>query len=70
MSLTIKFSYYFKSLSLTIKFNYYFKSENLIIGFNHYIKLLNLTTSCHLGLIIMFNDVKQTCEIKNLIKVE
>jgi hypothetical protein len=32
--------------------------------------MLGLATSCHLGFAIMFNDVKQTYEIKNSIKVE
>jgi hypothetical protein len=32
--------------------------------------MLGLVISCHLGFVIMFNDVKQTYEIKNLIKVE
>jgi hypothetical protein len=32
--------------------------------------MLSLTTNYHLSFAIMFNDVKQTYEIKNLIKVE
>jgi hypothetical protein len=32
--------------------------------------MLGLATSCHLGFAIMINDVKQTYEIKNLIKFE
>jgi hypothetical protein len=60
----IKFSHYFKSLSLPIKFRHYFKSLSLAIKFNHYFKLLSLASSCHLGLTIMFNDVKWTCEIE------
>jgi len=58
MSLTIKLIHYFKSLNLVTRFNQYFKALNLAIRFNHYFKLLNLTTSCHLGLAIMFHDVK------------
>jgi hypothetical protein len=38
--------------------------------FSDYFQSLNLTTNYHLGLAIMFNDMKWTCEIKNLIKVE
>jgi hypothetical protein len=32
--------------------------------------MLGLITSYHLNFAIMFNDVKQTYEIRNLIKVE
>jgi hypothetical protein len=32
--------------------------------------MLCLTTNCHLGFAIMFNDVKQTYEIKKLIEVK
>jgi hypothetical protein len=32
--------------------------------------MLGLAISCRLGFAIMFNDVKQTYEIKKLIKVE
>jgi hypothetical protein len=31
---------------------------DLTIMFNHYFKSLGLATSNHLGLVIMFNDVK------------
>jgi hypothetical protein len=51
-------------------FSHYFKSLALAIMFNHYFKSLSLTISCHLGLAIMFNDVKWICEIKNVINVE
>jgi hypothetical protein len=49
LSLAIRFSIYFKPLSLAIKFTYYFKSLNLNVG---------VATNCHLGFVIMFNDVK------------
>jgi len=39
-------------------FNYYFKSLNLAIRFNHYFNSLSLATNYHIGLAIMFNDVK------------
>jgi len=32
--------------------------------------MLGLATSCHLGFTIVFNDVKQTYEIKKLIEIE
>jgi len=50
--------HYFKSLNLAIKFNQYFKALSLAIRFSHYFKSLSLATSCHLGLAIMFHDVK------------